>query len=1233
MNSNTPQLPPGFVVLHGNRTEDLRDLLTGIYKAQPLPPLWSEVILVQSNGMKHWLELELADDNALGICAATRLELPSKYMWQIYRSVLGADKVPKHMPFDKDSLVWRLYRMLPNLVVSNPVYQPLQHYLKQATDGRKLYQLATQVADVLDAYQNYRADWLADWSMGHDVLQDGKNNAVALDADLLWQAQLWRDVSEDVGDEWGHASRSSVHQQFMQLMPSIAEQYQRNQKLPYGIPPRITVFGVSSMPMQMVEALAELGRVCQVFVLVQNPCRHYWGDLIEDKFRNQELMWKRHPRKARLSYTEGSALAEQNSNPLLASWGKQGRDYLHLLDKFDEVESYKNRYAKIELFVDPANSENNSALSLLQSAIFNLEPQVQNSEVCQDDNSIELVSTYGAMREVQVLHDKILNWLDSDSSLLPGEIMVMVPDMETFAANIHAVFGKFKRGERRFIPYSVSDASLTQSPLVLALEQILSLDSSRVTLQDCFSMLEVPSIVKRFGLTDSAVEKLKNWLSKAGVKWGLDASHRSQWGINITSQDEDQNTWKFGLNRLILGYALGISAENAKSFVLQDAAHNIQMFEGAKSIESVQGVWQNNLAFSAVSSLDAPVMDGLLAWVEAVSQTILELQHHQTPELWKEFLQTVIARFFAASTDQETALLQKLNDTAQAWLDRCQEANLTTELPIEVVREHYLSQIQEPSIHQRFFGGGVQFATLMPMRSIPFKVLAMLGMNDGQYPRKKTYTDFDLMAKNWRVGDRSRREDDRYLFLEALLAARQKLYISWQGLSAQDNSVKPPSVLVAQLLEYLNLNFQPSYQAVVHPLQPFSSVYFDKNTSYVTYDKDWQLPTVKEQAQFDAVLKQNLSAMSTTQTTSLPTELDIEQLAQYVKQPVEAFFRQRLGIYFEALKEQNETNEPFSLNALEAYILANQLSQINANYHFGTEVKKLELSGALPLAGFKKHFSDELAEKAQTLQSKKQEIMKDWLQAVAAQSYNLELDIPLLSDDYRPTATQHKIVLTGVLQDWYSNYQQDQYRVVETRPGAVTNDKHIRLEIMASMWVNHLFACALGIALSSYKVGLDEVVVLEKIPKNEAQQLLRQLLAAYLDMWRDLPKIACKTAGKILIEWSKNANKTKKENKEQAVEITLTLTELSLPEQQLDEGSIELVETLHEKASAKFGDDDDDNNDYSYSELKESSYLSRVFTSYEDIKNHSFALTDIVYTPLFLHAKILGIFQEEDSKT
>ena len=267
-------LQPGFMVVHGNRLEDLRDLVVKVVQRNPLPPLQPEVFLVQSNGMKHWLELALAQDDALGICAATRMELPSAFLWQMYRTVLGAQAVPTQMPFDKAALVWRLMRLLPSLTVQGGVYTPLQHYLASDEDGRKGYQLAQQVADVFDGYQSYRADWLSDWAAGRDVLAT-PSGSMPLPDDQAWQATLWRAVLQDVGPEQAQASRSVVHANFMQAL-----QARYAQDRPAGLPQRIVVFGISALPMQAVEALAALGRYAQVLMVVQNPCRYYWGHVV-----------------------------------------------------------------------------------------------------------------------------------------------------------------------------------------------------------------------------------------------------------------------------------------------------------------------------------------------------------------------------------------------------------------------------------------------------------------------------------------------------------------------------------------------------------------------------------------------------------------------------------------------------------------------------------------------------------------------------------------------------------------------------------------------------------------------------------------------------------------------------------------------------------------------------------------------------------------------------------------
>ena len=179
---------PGLLILHGNELEQLRAAVFGWLRANPLAPLETETILVQSNGVAEWLKIALAGE--LGVCAATRVALPARFLWEAYRGMLGRDKVPQRSPYDKGPLTWRLMRLLPALL-ADPVFQPLRHFLGDGDPERRL-QLAERLADLFDQYQVYRADWLADWSAGRDVLRNARGELLALGADQRWQAALWR---------------------------------------------------------------------------------------------------------------------------------------------------------------------------------------------------------------------------------------------------------------------------------------------------------------------------------------------------------------------------------------------------------------------------------------------------------------------------------------------------------------------------------------------------------------------------------------------------------------------------------------------------------------------------------------------------------------------------------------------------------------------------------------------------------------------------------------------------------------------------------------------------------------------------------------------------------------------------------------------------------------------------------------------------------------------------------
>ena len=248
----------GFMVLHSNQLEGLRELAVEFIRNNPLPVLAPEVLLVQSNGMKHWLEMALADDAAMGICAATHTELPSSFIWRMYRLVLGQAWVPAAMPLDKQALTWRLWRLLPEFAKNHQV-KPLLAYVQDDPLGRQRYQLAQQVADVFDGYQSYRADWLSDWAQGQCVLQH-QGQSKSMPSDQLWQAQLWQLLQQDLMQTQAPElasqchSRAEVHSQFMRKVQ------QAGASKPEGLPPRIVVFGISNLPMQVVEALAALAR-------------------------------------------------------------------------------------------------------------------------------------------------------------------------------------------------------------------------------------------------------------------------------------------------------------------------------------------------------------------------------------------------------------------------------------------------------------------------------------------------------------------------------------------------------------------------------------------------------------------------------------------------------------------------------------------------------------------------------------------------------------------------------------------------------------------------------------------------------------------------------------------------------------------------------------------------------------------------------------------------------------
>ena len=1065
-------LNAGFMVVHGNRLDELRSLVVSWMRRYPLAPLENEIALVQSNGIAQWLKLALAEDaqdddsGGCGIAAAVDVQLPGSFLWQLYRLVLGHEDIPAKSLLDKAPLTWRLMRLLPALI-DQPHFEPLQRFLTNDTDLRKRYQLSERLADLFDQYQVYRADWLEDWAAGRHQLRNARGETPALSAANCWQAELWRALLLDVGQEGMAQSRAGVHQRFIETINSL-------EQAPPGLPARVIVFGISSLPAQALEALAGLARFSQVLLCVHNPCRHHWSDIVADKdlLRHQ---YKRQSRKAGMPTALDLDTLHQHAHPLLAAWGKQGRDYINLLDSYDDPSSYRSAFrdGRIDLFseVEPRNQ-----LNQLQDDILELRPLNETRELwpaidLQADQSIRFHIAHSAQREVEILHDQLLARFSENPELQPRDVIVMVPDVDSYAPHIRAVFGQIDRNDRRFIPFTLADQGQRgRDPLLIAVEHLLKLPDSRFPVSEILDLLDVPALRARFNMHERDLPTLHRWIEGAGIRWGLNAEQRA--GLGLPAQLE-QNSWRFGLRRMLLGYAVGSG----------------QACDGIEPYDEIGG-------------LDAVLIGPLVALLDALEIAHQELSQPALPQQWGERLQALVQLFFQAETEHDDYLLAQLEELRENWLETCEMVGLQDVLPLTVVREAWLAGLDQGKLSQRFLAGAVNFCTLMPMRAIPFKLVCLLGMNDGDYPRAQPPLDFDLMGSDYRPGDRSRREDDRYLLLEALLSARDQLYISWVGRSIRDNSERPACVLIGQLRDHLASGWHLAGDGELleamtqeHPLQPFSTRYFHEgDTNLFSYAHEWQQ---LHEPRPEQSLPTGLSAHQQDEP------LTLNQLQDFLRHPVRHFFSQRLKVYFEAAEVPLEDEEPFVLDALQRYTLSDSLLEaalaqpehIEDALH--ARALRLQGSGLLPMAGFGECLQQELMEPLPDILQRYQQLLALW-------------PTPLKSA--QPVTVEHQGL---ILEGWLSHLHQRSdggLLSITTIPNSIGALKTRKWHRLTRAWVNHLAACATGLEMSTALVASDDTLLLAPLETKHANDILSNLLIAWQKgVDRPLP-IAVKTA-------------------------------------------------------------------------------------------------------------------------
>lgn len=1041
----------------GNRLERLADRLAEVLADPVGPPLAPETVVVQGPGMARWVVARLSA--RLGICANVRFPQPAAFIWDCLRAVLP--DLPAGSAYEPEPLLWRVFGLLER-VRGEPGFAAIRHYLEGSDDLKRL-RLAGRLAATLDQYLVYRPGWVRDWERG-----GGED----------WQAPFWRRLVAEAGrGHWVHAQDA-----FLSVpLPAPA--------LRAALPSRVAVFALPTLSPSYLALLVRLAGYLDVHFFLLDPSREYWSDIESPGVTaRRRARWRREGRSdASGYYTVG--------HPLLASLGRMGREFLDQLLEYDAEEE--------DLWEDPlgdpaaglpvgstggplganaVNGENGanaaeavewlvapSRLRLLQRDVLELrnrgrDPETPPLPIPEGDWSLQVHACHGPLREVQVLHDVLLDLFERIPGLEPREVLVLAPDPDVYAPHVEAVFGAL--GDERYIPWSAARQDpAAGAPAVAAVLQLLDLPASRLPASEVLSLLEVAAVARRLALDEAAVEALRGWVRESGIRWGLDAEARSEVGLPAL----DETTWAFGLRRLFLGYA-----------VPDDAG----LFAGVLPCPGPEGS-------------SAPWLGALATLVERLGSWRERLAGRYPAGSWAALLREMVDDFLVPTDDEEEARLLELGEAALGVAEAARGAGYTGAFGREVFREQLTAALGGHRGAPPILAGGVTFAGLGQLPGVPARVVWLLGMNGAEFPRTERPPGFDRMARQRLRGDRSRRDEDRQRFLDTLLAARDVFAVSYVGRSARDNAPMVPSVVVSELLDYVQQAFPPEdprgAPAVAglvteHPLQPFSRRYFDDgNPRLFSYAREWLPERIGEPAGAGAVTSTGPTSRATCTRplalgsfvrAALPLpeeagrEIELSALERFLENPARHFLRERLGVRLEAAEAAPQDAESFRLDGLSAYWLrAEALSAALAGQ--GLEEAVLPLAAArgdLPLGPVGSlDFARGTAE-VPTLAAVLRPALDHTLPA---------LEVDLVIDGFRLRGW-----LTGVTPGGLVTY----------RVGKVGAKDCLRL------WVRHLALCALapaGVSLVSRHFGKDRVFALGPVADARAQ--LRALAGA----WRE----------------------------------------------------------------------------------------------------------------------------------
>ncbi|HUE05977.1 MAG TPA: exodeoxyribonuclease V subunit gamma [Acidimicrobiales bacterium] len=929
-------------MLHVHRSDRADDLVAQLAElvAVPLPdPMQAEVVSVPTQGIERWLSQRLSGHLGTspgahdGVCANVDFPFPGSLISGALAQASGVD--PKADPWLPERAVWPLMEVVEEHF-ADPWLAPLAKHIEnsETVEGSKRFSSIRHVADLFDRYAIHRPDMVQRWAAGSPQL-----------GEATWQVDLWRLLRERIGQP-GPAERLVDACQRLRKEPELLE-----------LPPRLSLFGLTRLAASYLDVLDAIAKGREVHLFLLHPSPALWARLQPEVDASSRFVVRAE-----------DPTASVPNHPLLASWGRDAREMQLVLG---------GAVPHGQEVVAPTDEPVPRLLRRIQDDIrFDRPPAGTGSDegerpvLAADDDSIRVHSCHGRGRQVEVLRDAVLHLLAEDPTLEPRDVIVMCPDIEHFAPLIQATFGAHDLNDGPFDPtrqlqIRLADRSLRQTnPVMGVLAEVMELASARITASEVLDLAGRDPVRRRFGFSDDDLFRLEEWVNGAFVRWGFDAEHRRTFQL----ADIDANTWHAGLDRILLGVAMA---------------------------EDGQRLFGETLPLDDVDSGDIELAGRLAEFVHRLQRVLDELSGVRTVRDWADTLARASDALSATTPRDDwqrmqlSAVLEELVAEATAGEDAS-----GVELSCDDIRSIMTDRLKGKPTRANFRTGHLTVCTLVPMRSIPHRVVCLLGLDDGSFPRHIERDGDDLTARAPRVGDRDVRSEDRQLLLDALLAARDHLVITYSGRDERSNLPRPPAVPVGELLDVVDHTVRAASgrarDAIVvkHPLQPFDPRNFEARA--LAGDGPWSFDAL-HLAGAEAALTPRRALPPFLASPLPPYEgnpIGLDQMERFLRHPVRAFLRERLNVSLRNKTREFEDAIPIELDSLEQWQIADRVLQAQlAGATQGSCLAAEVARGALPPGQLADSVLGEIT-------GPLDELVQAGLSAMAPESVDVLVDLP-----------------------------------------------------------------------------------------------------------------------------------------------------------------------------------------------------------------------------------------------